>query len=116
MMYMPDAIQAAISLMEADPSRLKHRNAYNVTSMSIDPKCLAQEIKKLIPNFTLDYRIDPVRQKIAESWPNSMDDSSSREDWGWRPRFDLKSMTLDMLQALSARLLKTGEMPPGMLW
>lgn len=104
MMYMPDAIKAAVDLMEAEPSRLKHRNAFNVTAMSFEPEMLAAEIRKYIPEFELDYEIDPVRQAIAESWPNKMDDSAAREEWGWQPDYDLAKMTEDMIKVLSKRL------------
>ncbi|MBD3337324.1 MAG: NAD-dependent epimerase/dehydratase family protein [Candidatus Eisenbacteria bacterium] len=104
MMYMPDAIKAAIDLMEADASKLKHRNAFNVTAMSFDPEILAKQIKKHIPEFTWDYDVDPVRQGIAETWPNNMDDSAAREEWGWNPEFELPAMTADMIEKLSARL------------
>ena len=104
MMYMPDAIKAVIDLMEADPAKLVHRNAFNVTSMSFDPEILAAEIKKHIPEFEMDYDVDPVRQGIAETWPNSMDDSCAREEWGWKPEFGLSDMTQDMIEKLSARL------------
>lgn len=103
MMYMPDAIKASIDLMEADPARLKHRNAFNVTAMHFDPEIIAAEIKKHIPEFTMDYEIDTVRQKIAESWPNYMDDSAAREEWGWLPEYDLSRMTEDMLKDLGER-------------
>jgi len=105
MMYMPDAINSAIKLMEADPEKLKHRNAFNVTAMSFAPDHLYAEIKKIIPEFTMDYRVDPVRQAIAESWPNYMDDSVAREEWGWKPEYDLSAMTKDMLEKLSRKLL-----------
>lgn len=101
MMYMPDAIKAAIDIMEADPSKLIHRNAFNVTAMSFSPDDIANEIKKHIPDFIMDYNVDPVRQAIADSWPDKMDDSVAREEWGWKPRYDLKSMTEDMLEKLS---------------
>ncbi|MBU0528494.1 L-threonine 3-dehydrogenase [bacterium] len=104
MMYMPDAIKAGIDLMEADPVRLKHRNAFNVTAMSFDPEIIAGEIRKHIPEFTIDYNIDPVKKAIAESWPNSMDDSAAREEWGWEPDYDLEAMTKDMLEVLSKKL------------
>lgn len=103
-MYMPDAVESAIMIMEADPRRFKHRNAYNVTAMSIAPEDIANEIRKHIPSFTIDYRIDPIRQAIAESWPNKMDDSAARADWGWKPKYDLTAMTTDMLEKLSAKL------------
>jgi nucleoside-diphosphate-sugar epimerase len=103
MMYMPDATRAMIELMEADGAPLKHRNAYNVTAMSIAPEDLAAEIRKHIPDFAIDYQVDPVRQSIAESWPRSLDDSAARTDWGWQPRFDLATMTADMLGRLRER-------------
>ena len=104
MMYMPDAIKAAIDLMEADPAKLKHRNAFNVTAMSFDPEMIAASIKKIIPEFELEYDVDPVRQAIANSWPNSMDDSAAREEWGWDPKYDLTAMTKDMIEKLSQKL------------
>lgn len=104
MMYMPDALKSAIDIMEADPGKLKHRNAYNVTAVSFAPEDVASEIKKHIPDFTIDYDVDSVRQAIAESWPNSMDDSAARKDWGWQPEYDLASMTKDMLEKLSIKL------------
>jgi nucleoside-diphosphate-sugar epimerase len=107
MMYMPDALRAATELMEADPGRLEHRNAFNVTAMSCAPEDIAAEIKKVVPDFTMDFEIDPLRQSIADSWPNSMDDGAAREEWGWRPEYDLHSMTGDMLQKLS-RKSRTG--------
>lgn len=104
MMYMPDAVKAAIELMEADPLNLIHRNAFNVTAMSVNPEDITAEIKKHIPEFTIEYRIDPLKQKIADSWPNSLDDSAAREEWGWEPQYDLKSMTSDMIEKLSNKL------------
>lgn len=104
MMYMPDAIKAAIDLMEADPSKLKHRNAFNVTAMSFDPEIIAAEIKKIIPEFTMDYKVDPVKQAIADSWPNNMDDSAAKEEWGWEPDYTLPEMTKDMIEVLSKKL------------
>lgn len=104
MMYMPDALDAIINLMEADGDRLLHRNAYNVTAMSLDPESIGQSIKKIIPNFQLDYKVDPLRQQIAESWPNSLDDSAARDEWGWKPKYDLDSMTKDMLEKLSEKI------------
>ena len=104
MMYMPDALRALVDLMEADPSRLKHRNCFNVSAMSFDPEMIAAEIKKHIPEFHMEYQIDPVKQAIADSWPNRMDDSAAREEWGWNPEYDLASMTEDMLRVLSAKL------------
>jgi nucleoside-diphosphate-sugar epimerase len=104
MMYMPDALDAAIDLMEADPSKLKHRNAFNVTAMSFDPEILSAEIKKHIPEFILDYDVDPVKKAIADTWPNNMDDSCAREEWGWNPKYILSEMTKDMLKEISKKL------------
>ena len=104
MMYMPDAIKAAMELMEADLARLRHRNAFNVTAMSFAPEHVAAEIKKTMPEFAMDFEIDPVRQAIADSWPNKMDDSAAREEWGWHPDYDLASMTKHMLEQLSVKL------------
>lgn len=104
MMYMPDALAAIIGLMEADPARLRHRNAFNVTAMSFSPEILAAEIRKHLPGFEIDYEVDPVRQAIADSWPNSLDDTAAREEWGFRPAYDLSAMTADMLTELRARL------------
>jgi len=106
MMYMPDAIHAAIDLMEADPAKLVHRNAFNVTAMSFDPEMLAESIRKQIPDLKIDYEIDPIRQGIADSWPNFMDDSAAREEWGWQPEYDLEKMTKDMLKHLKVKLLR----------
>jgi nucleoside-diphosphate-sugar epimerase len=104
MMYMPDALKAAMDLMEADPAQLEHRNSFNITAMNFTPDQLAREIKKHIPEFSIDYHVDPVRQAIADSWPDSLDDSSARQEWGWEPSYDLKSMTRDMLEKLSKKL------------
>ena len=104
MMYMPDAINAAISLMEAAPARLKHRNAFNITAMSFDPEGIYQAIKKYVPDFEMEYSIDPLKQSIADSWPNSLDDSCARNEWDWKPQFDLDSMTKDMLEKLRVKL------------
>jgi len=104
MMYMPDAIKAGIDLMEADPTRLIHRNAFNVTAMSFDPEIIAAVIRKHIPEFTIDYDVDPVKKAIAETWPNSMDDSAAREEWGWKHEYDLEAMTKDMLEVLLKKL------------
>ncbi len=100
MMYMPDALEAAIQLMEADPSRLKHRNSFNVTAMSFCPEMIAAEIRKHIPDFEMSYKIDPIKQSIADSWPNKMDDSCAREEWGWNPKYYLPMMTEEMLRAI----------------
>ncbi len=104
MMYMSDAIKAAIDLMEADGSRLKHRNAFNVTAMHFTPQELANEIKKHIPEFEIEYDVDPVRQAIADSWPNHIDDTSAREEWGWMPKYGLEEMTEDMIEKLGIKL------------
>ena len=104
MMYMPDAIRAAIDLMEADPIKLIHRNAFNVTAMSFAPENIYTEIKKHIPSFEMEYNVDSLKQSIANSWPDSMDDTCAREEWGWKPSYDLSSMTIDMLEKLSSRL------------
>ena len=104
MMYMPDAIAAMIAVMEVEPSRLKHRNAYNVTAMSVTPDEVAAEIRRHIPTFAIDYDVDPVRQAIADSWPHSLDDEEARADWGWAPRYDLRRMTADMLTRLKSRI------------
>lgn len=106
MMYMPDALNAMVQLMEADPSKLKHRNSFNVTSMSFQPGDIYAAIKKRMPDFEMVYEVNPLRQAIADSWPNSLDDSCAREEWGWNPRFDLDSMTDDMLEKLRKRFGK----------
>ena len=107
MMYMPDAIKSILDLMEADPSKLIHRNAFNIAAMSFAPEDLAAEIMKHIPDFRLDYAVDPVRQEIADSWPNSLDDSTARAEWGWKPEYDIAKMTADMLEKLAEKLGKT---------
>jgi len=104
MMYMPDALKAAVNLMEADSSKLKYRNAYNITAESFTPEELAQEIKKYIPDFEMKYNIDPMRQAIADSWPNQLDDSAAKEDWGWSPDYDLEAMARDMIEKLKVKL------------
>lgn len=104
MMYMPDALDAIVELLEASPSRLIHRNAFNITSMSFDPDILMKAIQKELPDFKMDYDVDPVKQKIAESWPNSLDDSAARIEWGWEPRYDLDSMVKDMVTKLTLKL------------
>lgn len=104
MMYMPDAINAIITLLEANPEKLVHRNAFNITAMSFEPEEIGSAIKKHIPEFVLEYDVDPIRQAIAESWPNKLDDSCAREEWGWNPKYDLESMTSDMLIKLREKL------------
>lgn len=106
MMYMPDALNGAIQLMEADPTRLIHRNAFNIASMSFAPETIYAAIKKEIPAFEMVYNPDPLKQSIADSWPDSMDDSCARAEWDWKPEYDLESMTKDMIAKLRARLLK----------
>jgi len=103
MMYMPDALEAAIQLMEADPFRLKHRNSFNVTAMSFCPEMIAEEIRKHIPDFGISYQIDSIKQSIADSWPNKMDDSCAREEWNWNPKYDLPMMTEDMLEVIKKK-------------
>lgn len=105
MMYMPDCINAAIDLMEADSSRIKCRTSYNVTGISFSAGELTAEIKKHIPEFRCEYKPD-FRQRIADSWPMSIDDSAARKDWGWKPTYNLASMTRDMIENLSKRLVK----------
>lgn len=104
MMYMPDALNCAIDLMEADPSKLIHRNAFNVSAMSFDPETLAAEIKRHMPDFEITYDVDPRKQAIAASWPSSMDDSAAREEWGWKPEYNLEGMVSDMMEKVSAKL------------
>jgi nucleoside-diphosphate-sugar epimerase len=106
MMYMPDAIQAAVQLMEADGAELRHRNAYNVTAMSFTPEQLAAEIRKHLPGFSINYKVDPVRQAIADSWPRHMNDDAARAEWGWRAEFDLPAMVKDMLEQIALKLHK----------
>lgn len=103
MMYMPDAINGAIMLMETDTQKLRHRNAFNVSAMSFSPEEIYQEIKKQIPEFKMEYKVDPVRQGIADSWPRSMDDSAARKEWGWNPFYNLEKMTDDMIRVLTER-------------
>ncbi|MBD8025545.1 L-threonine 3-dehydrogenase [Ureibacillus sp. Re31] len=104
MMYMPDALQAIVDLMEADGSKLKHRNAFNISAMSFEPSQIAGEIKKHIPTFEMDYDVDPTRQAIADSWPNSIDSSAAMEEWGFKAQYDLEKMTIDMLEKLNRKL------------
>ena len=104
MIYMPDALRAVVELMEADPAKLVHRNSFNLASMSFTPDILAEEIRKRLPDFAIDDDIDPVKEAIANSWPNQLDDSCAREEWGWKPQWDISSMTDDMLAAIRAKL------------
>ena len=104
MMYMPDALKAVQQLLETDESKLIHRNAFNIASMSFTPEIIAAEIKKHIPGFQMTYKVDPMRQAIADSWPNSIDDTCARNEWNWKPEYTLETMTVDMLEKLSKRL------------
>ena len=103
MMYMPDALRAAVEVMEADPSRLIHRNSFNIAAMSFCPRELFEVIKKRIPDATFDYNVDPVKAAIADSWPNKMDDTCAREEWGWKPQWDIDAMVDDMLKVISEK-------------
>ena len=96
MMYMPDAIRATIELMESPVNKISVRTSYNISGMSFSPKQIAQEIKKHLPGFTISYQPD-YRLQIAQSWPESIDDSVARSDWGWKPKYDLPSLTMDMI-------------------
>jgi nucleoside-diphosphate-sugar epimerase len=103
MMYMDDAIRATIEIMEAPAEKMKSHMAYNLSAMSFSPKEVAEEIKKRIPGFTIEYAPD-LRQKIADGWPKSIDDASARADWNWKPEFDLEKMTDVMLKNLKEKL------------
>jgi nucleoside-diphosphate-sugar epimerase len=100
MMYMDDAVRGAVELMDADPSRLTHRNAYNITAMQLSPRTLTAVLQTHLPHFTIDYAVDPVRQGIAESWPRRLDDQVARADWGWAPRYEMEAMVATMLEHL----------------
>ncbi|GLC88000.1 L-threonine 3-dehydrogenase [Lysinibacillus piscis] len=104
MMYMPDALQAIIDLMEADAQKLVHRNAFNITAMSFGPAEIAAEIQKHLPHFNMKYQVDPVRQAIADSWPNSINIEAAQQEWGFTAQYDLAKMTVDMLEKLSKQL------------
>ncbi|ANU09990.1 UDP-glucose 4-epimerase [Planococcus antarcticus DSM 14505] len=104
MMYMPDALQAIVDLMEADPAKLVHRNAFNVTAMSFEPEQIAASIRKHIPDFKMSYAVDPARQEIADSWPDNIDASAAKCEWGFKASYDLDAMTLDMLEKLKKKL------------
>lgn len=105
MMYMPDALKAATDIMEADPARLVHRNAFNITAMSFGPETVYQAIRRHYPDFQMTYDIDPLKQSIADSWPDRMDDTCARQEWDWQPRYDLEAMTRDMIDKLKVKLL-----------
>lgn len=104
MMYMPDAIDAIVDLMNAPADKLVNRNAFNITAMSFEPEEIAASIKKFMPDFTMDYDVDPVRQGIADSWPNSIDVTCAKEEWGFNPKYDLDAMTKEMLEKLTEKL------------
>ncbi len=105
MLYMPDAIDCMIDLMNADKNKLIDRNAFNVTAMSVDPEAIKKSIQKFIKEFTLDYDVDETRQKIAESWPNSLDASEAKKQWNFNPKYDLDKMTEDMLNEIKKKNL-----------
>ncbi|MFT4222690.1 NAD-dependent epimerase/dehydratase family protein [Dysgonomonas sp.] len=105
MMYMPDALDAAVNIMEANPAKLIHRNSFNIASMSFDPEMIYAEIKKHYPDFKMSYDVDPLKQAIADSWPNSLDDTCARQEWGWKPEYDLQKMTVDMIDVLRKKNL-----------
>lgn len=112
MMYMPDAVRAAMELMEAEPGRLEHRNAFNVTAMSVTPGEMAREIRNHLPDFSMDYEVDPLRQAIADSWPRHVSDSAARREWGWKPEYDLSATVREMIRQLSAKFWKDGYHDP----
>lgn len=103
MMYMPDALNSIVQLMEADPARLIHRNSFNVASMSFEPEELFTAIRRVEPSLKVEYRIDPVKEAIARSWPNRLDDSAARKEWDWAPKWDMDSMIKDMLSAVGKK-------------
>lgn len=104
MLYMPDALEAMIQVMEADPSRLIHRNSFNITAMSFMPKQLFTQIQKRIPEFSATYSIDPVKDQISASWPDCLDDSCARKEWGWNPKWGMHEMVDDMIRACREKL------------
>lgn len=104
MLYMPDALQAIIQLMEADPDKLVHRNSFNITSMSFTPNQLFAEIKKHLPDATFDFNIDPIKDAISASWPNKLDDSCARKEWGWNPQWGIENMVEDMLKVIKTKI------------
>ena len=105
MMYMPDALRACVELMEADPYRLIHRNAFNIAAMSFDPEGVLAAIRKYKPEFEMDYEVDPLKQANADSWPNSLDDYCAQQEWDWKAEYDLDAMTVDMLSKLREKLI-----------
>lgn len=106
MLYMPDALEAVTQLMEADPAKLVHRNSFNIASMSFTPAQLFAKIKERVPGATFDYKIDPIKEKISASWPNKLDDTCAREEWGWNPKWGIDEMVDDMLAAIAKKLGK----------
>ena len=106
MLYMPDALEATTQLMEADPDKLIHRNSFNITSMSFTPKQLFAKIKERIPEFEADYKIDPVKARISASWPDCLDDSCARREWGWNPKWGIDEMVDDMIRACREKLAR----------
>lgn len=106
LMYIPDAIKSLIDLCKADIGGLRHHADFNVNSLSITPSELANAIKEKMPGFQIDYDIDPLRQSIADSWPDALDDTAAREEWNWNPGYNLEEMVDDMLENLSAKLNK----------
>lgn len=107
MMYIPDALRAVQELMEADPTKLTHRNAFNIAAMSFAPEEIAAAIQEELPSFTMSYQVNPTLQAIADSWPDKLEDTAAREEWGWKAQYDLKTMTKDMLKNLQPRLAET---------
>lgn len=103
MMYMPDAIHAIIDLLEADGSKLVHRNAFNISSMSFTPEEIAAEIRQIYPSFEMTYKVNPMLQKIADSWPNSLDATCAKEEWGFSYHYGLRGMLEDMFAHLPER-------------
>lgn len=103
MIYMPDALKACVELMEADQTKLVHRNSFNIASMSFTPEIIYKAVKAQMPDFTMDYNVDPVKEAIAKSWPNSLDDTCARQEWGWKPEWNLESMTTDMLKIIKEK-------------
>lgn len=104
MMYMPDCIRAITDLVAADGSQLRHHADFNVAAISFTPAELAEAIQSRLPDFEIDYAIDPLRQRIADSWPDSLDDTAARQEWGWKPAYDLGAMVDDMLDHLARKL------------
>ena len=104
MMYMPDAVSALINLSQADASKLKHHADFNVNAMSFTPSELAAAIRKRLPEFRIEYDVDPLRQGIADSWPDKLDDTVARNEWDWSPKFGLEELVDDMIKNLSVKL------------